>query len=492
MEPVSALVDLAASSAIEYGASYIANELGFGSSSSAGKMEADSTSNKKRKVEDEVPKEVEESKLQEELSVAHGVAVLGYDRHLKASNFTFKRLCKRFSVKLYQNNWVFTSGGTPPLNYRNLNGWMNVIPYQAVCLYISPQEYLSIVRDSSFAEIKESKFQMQLRGIRTPFTAGSTEVADANGNLGFDVMRFDGLEQCMPFTTADGAFGETPNEIRNYEELIGRLYGTTPLVNQPSTLPASMIERGFTFRPQWTFSAQGYTPPGLMSRNVTLYATTLPVMEYCTDLINSNQVKHGTGYCFNKSYKPKNGILTMAGTSGNSLYYSTGEHVRVKQPTRMEDQITVAPAKGDNVMNPLADQNFATGSVGDLAHYTFANLENYTLFNGEKQDANYTKMPSMCIGITPKVNTDSSVVAAIADFLVTTEVVVKMDTQDHLYVNMARKADESGYIIPGLTDTMVYGGKWTTKEDGYPLKDKKVWTLGYGMYGQPIFANNTV
>lgn len=444
---------------------------------------------KKRKSEES---EEDIKSAQDVADVQPGAAMLPFNTHVKVRNTSIRKFQKRFMIKLYSNGWTIQHGGVPPLDYKLYNGWMNYIPWHATCFYLSPQEYLNIVRNNSYATIKEAKFQMQLRGVRTPFTAGSSDIQDANGNLGFDICRFDRLEETMPFVVQDAPYGENPLEVSNYEDLVNRLYGSVSLSqnNAVTGLPATMIERSITMRPMWEFSNSGYKAPG-MNRNINQLCTSIPVYNAMTDCINSNQVKYDTGYCFNQTYRPKNGVISCATTAFAPISYRSVDNVRVKQPTRLETTKNPAPLKADNIMNPLVDQSYIDGAQGDISDYCHATLENYSLFNGVKQEPNYHKMPSLCIGINPKINSDNSEVAAIADFIVTTEIDVELTDQDHLLINLARKADESGYILPSLDDNAVYGGRWNTNENGYPLKDKKRFYGGYGAYGMPIFVNST-
>lgn len=305
-----------------------------------------------------------------------GMHIFNPKRPLKHMNKYSKTFTKHFYFKIYANDWIKTidASGTA------VTGFMTVIPWQALCMYLAPEEYMKILRESTYCKIKDAKFQLEFKAVRTPFDANSTDVAQANGNLQFELQRWDGLESMLPFQVIDveGANSTTPVSARSYAELIQRLYGYTAFGKLPTAaattrMPATMRERGLSWRPQWKFgfgSAEFQnTASGTIYRDMNKEISCLPIGEYITDRLNTNQSKMGEGYCFNKVYKPKNGVIAMASTAFPLSQQPTGDQTRINMKTRMQDPPTV-PGTGLPA-NPAAnDPQYAaiypqiiTGSV---------------------------------------------------------------------------------------------------------------------------------
>lgn len=260
------------------------------------------------------------------------------ERPLKLTNKTSLHFTKKFYFKIYANDWIYTAvtGGA------DITGFMTVIPWQALCMYISPNEYLDIIRQSNYAKIVQAGLQLKFKAVRTPFDANASDVAEANGNLQFEIARWDGLEQMMPFKVATVPLDPAqPAQLyTTYQELINRLYGSEAIYEEEQAWPATMRERGIEGRPVWNFRGDSYpNGSGTMYRNMNRAISSLPIGEYCTDTINSNVSKMGEGYCFNKSYKPKNGVITMAPSAYNR-FNNAGGRTRINQPVRHSDTNT--------------------------------------------------------------------------------------------------------------------------------------------------------
>lgn len=275
-----------------------------------------------------------------------GMPLFPPEMPLKLTNKKTMVFTKHFYFKIYANDWIYNDGGT--VGSTDLTGYMTWIPYQALCMYISPNEYLDIVRQSNYACVKEAALQMKFKAVRTPFDANGTDLAEANGNLQFELNRFDGLEKMMPFKVADTppTYPTDPSKLyTSHQELINRLYGQESFYQAQTQWPATMRERGLSYRPVWNFA--GNSPAngcGTLYRNVNRAISSLPIGEYVTDRVNTNVSKMGDGYCFNKTYKPKNGIITMAPSAYNRYNNMTG-NTRINQPVRLLDTNTqnIAP-----------------------------------------------------------------------------------------------------------------------------------------------------
>lgn len=276
-----------------------------------------------------------------------GMHIFNPKRPLKHMNKYSKTFTKHFYFKIYANDWIknIDASGTA------VTGFMTVIPWQALCMYIAPEEYMKLLRESTYCKIKQTQFQLEFKAVRTPFDANGTDVAQANGNLQFELQRWDGLESMLPFQVVDkeGANSAANVTARSYAELIQRLYGYNafgrlPTAAATSKMPATMRERGLSWRPVWKFGFGGETQntaSGTIYRDVNKEISSLPIGEYITDRLNTNQSKMGEGYCFNKIYKPKNGILAMASTAYPLTQQPTGDNTRINMKTRMADPNTV-------------------------------------------------------------------------------------------------------------------------------------------------------
>lgn len=303
---------------------------------------------------------------------------------LKLMNHNTHVYTKSFYFKIYANDWLRFTGDSPAVQNMDVLGFMTVIPYQALCMYMSPTEYIELIRNSSYAKIEHADFELEYKAVRTPFDANSTDTAEANGNLQFELKRWDGLEMMMPFKVVDtvGAKPTTYSTVKTYAELIRRLYGLSQyqLDSTSTEWPATMRERGLTWRPMWNFenTASPTSNQGPMYQNLNRLTSCLPVNEFVTEQINTNVTKMGDGYCFSKSYKPKNGILTMASSIYNPNQYTRfGGSTRINQKIRMHDNL------------PTPDNPIQNNSVQYVALYptgTGLNVEKTAVVNSIEQE----------------------------------------------------------------------------------------------------------
>lgn len=86
-------------------------------------------------------------------------------RPMKLENKWTKHYTKSFYVKIYANDWIPYQGQTA--NEHNIIGFMTVIPWQALCMYLSPNEYLDIVRNNAYCKIGQSNFQLEFKAVST-------------------------------------------------------------------------------------------------------------------------------------------------------------------------------------------------------------------------------------------------------------------------------------------------------------------------------------
>lgn len=481
---------------------------------------------------------------------------------LKAPNKHTKTFTKRFYFKIYANDWVNQYDSTSKTT--SVVHFGTVIPYQALCMYLSPAEYMEIVRGSHYCRIKETKLELKFKAIRTPFDANSTDLAEANGNLQFEIQRWDGLEHMLPFRVAD--LNKDNQEVvkTSYVELITRLYGGKALAEQVPEFkwPAVMRERGLTWRPVWEFNpndANQTAPTAGMYRPINQYISSLPVGEFITDSMNTNYSKMTDGYCFNKVYRPDNGLLSMSSSAvrvdntkqgttrvntktrykdtvmgieakplvGGNQYASLfggskGDPVRVVSQTKplfTHDNTAPTPAQAKMITtNTLNDGDprpieswrgkgeyelcvayeqlvqtqdaYGFGYNNEMAYYTVANLENYVFFNPE-HDPPVTHMPSMIIGIVPKVTRDNKVVQATAEFECTTSIEIECEDMHPTYVQCAYTFGDAetapGYVDKYFNDARLFGGRWQHNEKDVALRDNKYWSGSYGLAGKPLF-----
>lgn len=291
---------------------------------------------------------------------------------LKTQHTWQKTYRKHFYFKIYANDWEIYQT-TNPAGEIDLVGFMTVIPYQALCMYLSPNEYFDIVRSSAYARIKHTKFDLEFKAVRTPFDTNDTDKAEANGNLQFELQRWDGLEQVLPFDTVDVDFpfnNETVRTYKSYEELIRRLYGGAALgqgFDSKLNFPASMRERGLTYRPRWKFlpnATSALTSFGPMARGVNAAISAIPIGEYRTDQHNTNQSKMGEGYCFARNYQPKNGIIHQVSTAyAQAAYAGDNMYTMQNQKVRMNDRAANSVTSADAVQYITNFQQQPTGTT---------------------------------------------------------------------------------------------------------------------------------
>lgn len=277
---------------------------------------------------------------------------------LKGINHHTKTFTKKFYFKIYANDWMRVVRQPAGVDIVHFGTY---IPYQALCMYLSPQEYMEIVRGSHFCKVQEARFELRFKAIRTPFDANSTDAAEANGNLQFEIQRWDGLEHMLPFQALDyeGRGQATVTGRATYLELITRLYGAQAFGKagvDPGGFrwPATMRERGLSWRPTWSFptgGADATAPANGMYRNINRFISSLPVGEYITDSMNTNAAKMSEGYCFNKIYRPRNGVLSFASSAvaPQTLFPAAGK-TRINTKMRLRDRVmnqTADPVTGD-------------------------------------------------------------------------------------------------------------------------------------------------
>lgn len=300
---------------------------------------------------------------------------------LKLENKTHHTFTKSFYFKIYANDWQRFFNGT---NTVGVAGFMTIIPYQALCMYISPNEYVELIRNSSYCKIKDSDFELEFKAVRTPFDANSTDLAEANGNLQFEIQRWDGLETMLPFSTVDIPYGaDAPVFNTSYAELIGRLYGSKSMYLSTATdpWPATMRERGLSWRPYWDFNQNtAPTAYGTMYQTVNTFISTLPIGEFVTERLNTNQCKMGEGYCFSKQYKPKNGLITMASSaySKPGPLAAIGSRTLINQKIRMHDWVpyTDPVTRGSPQYQALYPQDYTvSGEVTKTTDFFTKNIQ---------------------------------------------------------------------------------------------------------------------
>nr|WQF02844.1 MAG: structural protein [Bee densovirus 1] len=263
-----------------------------------------------------------------------------------------KIFTKVFYLKIYANGLLETISED---GQRRVLGWQTVIPYQALSSYMTAEEYLSCIREGSYGKIKEARFQLEFQDIRTPFGANTTDTAEANGNLQFEIQEFRGLEEMMPFQTVITDFPTTDDtklkSFDNFGPWIKKLYGDQPFSQdiEPRTKtqwPAEMYQRGLDMRPLWQFSpaGTGFKEPGtgILFRDYNQHVTSLPFGKYVTRRVNTN-VSKVNGVYFNQIYKPKNGLITAAPTVYDLKreQKKVGRYTRINQPQRMSDKKSI-------------------------------------------------------------------------------------------------------------------------------------------------------
>ena len=311
-----------------------------------------------------------------------GSAIFPSGMSLKGINSHTKTFTKKFYFKIYANDWVRSVAGTGSNAVTTLTHFATIIPYQALCMYLSPQEYMEVVRGSHYCRIVDTKLELKFKAIRTPFDANSTDAAEANGNLQFEIQRWDGLEHMLPFQVVDleGRGTDSPVKHTSYAELIERLYGRQAFAHGGDAAnfkwPATMRERGLSWRPIWKFSPNGQnnipTVKVGMYREVNQYISSLPVGEYITDSMNTNVAKMSEGYCFNKVYKPVNGLISFNATAAYVADKDVGR-TRINNKIRYEDAVQgrdTQPALGDAQYRSLFGSNVGSVVASDLSQAT--------------------------------------------------------------------------------------------------------------------------
>lgn len=297
-----------------------------------------------------------------------------------------KTFTKVFYLKLYANGMqeFIAEDGVP----MRVMGWQTVIPYQALSSYMTAQEYLSIVRNYGYAKIKHAAFQLEFCDIRTPFGVNLTEVAEANGNLQFEIQEFHGLEKMLPFQTVETNYPiSTINDVKplnNFSNWINKLYGSKPFsqdstVRQKTDWPAEMYQRGLDMRPMWQFSPSNVAArevgTGSMFRSYNQHITALPFGKHATRRVNTNVAKVG-GVYFNRVYSPKNGIITAAPTAFDTKYeqYKPGRFTRINQPIKMDDMNARNPYPYQDPSKPQYTSNWFQDAINAITSFS-ANTE---------------------------------------------------------------------------------------------------------------------
>lgn len=259
-----------------------------------------------------------------------GARKMAMEMPYKFKNVSTRMYTKNFYMKLYSEDWIrqtTADGG-------NIIGFMNVIPYQALCMYLSPNEYQDIQKCSQFAKIEECTFEVKVISLRTPFFANSTDVVEANGNLRFCIQRWDNLEKMLPFRVVDVDESGTVTEQKTYAELINRLYGSshsqTPIIDKK--WPAAERERSLSHRPLWKFKKNPVyndVMRGWIEFPINAYISTLPVGEYKTAqaLVSA----HDPEVVFTRNYRPKNGLITMAPSAFSDFRENVFSQINLKE-----------------------------------------------------------------------------------------------------------------------------------------------------------------
>lgn len=291
------------------------------------------------------------------------------------------------------------------------------IPWERLLMYLSEGELLRLLRDYTAVKVEEVVCEVYSLGVRLPFVTAATTSSVANANAQYPIG-------CFHF---DQAYETTYLPI-NVQDIINKALGAEwKNFNRPVQPVTTAWSENF---PNITASStsRDISNPVIVDYPIPFNFTNVPkdvgIYDYC-------DIKNGTtayGKCWEKRFKPKNGILYAESTlMGNDSTNS---------PENGTDHMTPIPGlengyfmmntgiteRGDAQIRPIPKAYTATKN--NIGTTKFVNSKvDYMGYNyfGEQKCAPQA-MPKFMIGFVNIRNEDNSLLTAKWDILIKTRI----------------------------------------------------------------------
>ncbi|AAL56546.1 viral protein 1-4 [Casphalia extranea densovirus] len=302
------------------------------------------------------------------------------------------------------------------LRFKHIHG----IPWERLLMYLSEGEYLRLMRDYTAVKVEEVVCEVYSLGVRLPFVTSATTSSVANANAQYPIG-------CFHFDKAYETQYDV-NNINDINDIINKALGSEW---KNTTRPAQPVTTSWseTF-PNITASAtsRDINNPVIVQYPLPYGINNAPKDVGIYDYVD---IKNGTtayGKCWEKRFKPKNGILYA-----ESSLLTNGNTTAVEGPTNF---MTPIPGLengyfiGTNQISERSDSQIRIPPKAYTAtKYNTSDasrLESTVDYNGfnffGEQKCAPQAMPKFMIGFVNIRNEDNSLLTAKWDIMIKTRI----------------------------------------------------------------------
>lgn len=291
------------------------------------------------------------------------------------------------------------------------------IPWERLLMYLSEGELTRLYRDYTAVKVEEVVCEVYSLGVRLPFVTSATTSSVANANAQYPIG-------CFHF---DKAY-ETTYLISNVQDIINKALGAEwKNFNRPAQPVTTEWSENF---PNITASStsRDIANPVIVEYPIPFNATNVPKDVGIYDYVD---IKNGTtayGKCWEKRFKPKNGILyaesTLMGTPGTTSP-ENGTNLMTPIPGLENGYFmtnSTITERDDAQIRPIPKAYAATKNNQTAAKIIQAKVDymGYNYF-GEQKCAPQA-MPKFMVGFVNIRNEDNSLLTAKWDILIKTRI----------------------------------------------------------------------
>lgn len=187
--------------------------------------------------------------------------------------------------------------------------------HQYIPWYLSTAEFNWYLKCTNFSRIKNVRFQINVVGVRLPFTTNNESSSIANSQVDQQLDVFRGLEKLFPFRVHDHFNDTSINHPAHLQAVFTRLYGKHLVdeTNHEADIPATQGYRRWHIQPT----------VNIYQNNQTLRTTahTFPSFAECKYM--TADLRSFRGPLIDIAYKTKNGIIGYAKSASNTVPFDT-------------------------------------------------------------------------------------------------------------------------------------------------------------------------
>lgn len=417
-----------------------------------------------------------------------GMPLLGPENHHDYLTNTSRVFTKTFQFYIINQNWQtfqMPDKRATPLQFNT-----RVIPYfvfmwDLIMWYLSPTEYIDMIRTGRYSKIVASVFQIDYCSHMQTFTTNQADATTAgNGNLSH-IRVFRDFNQRKAFTVLDITNGK-PELEEGHSKLRNKLYGTQKFLNTSTgTQDIAAVDgpRQYTHLP--AMMTQADQSDLLLEQNIT-----------SVNMLKATNEKFDTtqhGYSIPITYKPKQSIMAVGpsantgfqpeitddanqGTQFNLVHYDrlmqqnacTARHTSDGYDD--EEALVPTDASGtDKFWNGYQNDPPSNQAITTAENYEHTTLENYG-YKSSNTPWNIKCTNPLMMGVEPRLFPDGTLVPGVTHFEVKTMIMFEKQLGQSVNANpqttrewgVIKNAnwhfnDTSAFVTSGYLKTDNYG-----------------------------------